>query len=303
MHRPTLFVLAAALATAALLPITEPAQAGRGDSLAGAAKSYRKAFKRDAKEAEKEFADVVGGLTKGLNSGATSAEDAVTRFGNALSFYASKLHTAAADASLGFAGDAVQAMSSDGDPSLPGAAAGDGGSLDSFAESIRGDLAKFRAKAVKRTSKFRKAFDRADDQRGGLRVSFEDWTFTPRPAPDTGGALGLIPEPVRLWGAVAARLQDGRIFVTAFGSAAPERAGTFDVRIVRGTFQVKPIGDYIRDGGMDVNADAWWTHTGAINDPFVGDTVSEGNAQIHFGMDPAGDEPQRLEHAGLLSIP
>ncbi len=304
MPRRTVFVLAAALATATVFNAAPPAEAGRrGDALAGAAKTFRKGFKSDAKIAEATFARVAANLAKGVAAGTTSSESAVKDFGTALAFFASSLHEAAADAAEGFAGEAVTAMSVGGDPSLPGAAAGDGGSLDVFAESIRADLAKFRAKTRKRAAKFQKALAKAGGQRRGLRVTFEDWTFTMRPAPDVGGAAKLIPEPVRLWGALATRLNDGRIIVTAFGSAAPEIDDRFDVRLARG-FDVRALGDFLRSGGMDVDATGWWSFTDVINDPFGGDTVVAGNAQIHFGVDhDERGEPQRLVHGGIISIP
>jgi hypothetical protein len=304
MQRPTVLLVAAALAAVTAFHTTPAAEAGRrGDSLSGAAKAIRKAFKRDAKAADAAFAEVVSGLTKGLSNGSTSAEDAARGFGNALSFYAASVHKAANEASVDFAGEAVLEMSAQGDTTLPGAAAGDGGSFDTFAENMRSDLAKLRKKARKRATKFQNAFAKSDEQRGGMKVVFEDWTFARRPAPDVGGAANTLDEPLRMWGAVATRLTNGEIVVSAFGPAAPDRDNTFDVRLARG-FNVRPLGDYVNDGGMDVNADGWWTFTDVVNNPYGGDTIEAGNAQIHFGVDP--DDTQyssRQEHGGIIAIP
>ena len=304
MSRRTVLLVATALAAVAALHAASPAEAGRrGDSLASAAKSIRKAFKSDVKAAEAEFAGVVSGLTKGLASGATEVDDAVRGFGNALSFYAANVHQAANEAAVDFAGEATFAMSAEGDPSLPGATAGDGGSFDTFAETMRKDMAKARAKAFKHAGQFQKAIAKSDGARGGARVILEDWTFSRQPAPDVDGASDRLPEPLRLWGAVATRLTDGRIVISAFGSADTERDNEFDVRLARG-FNVRPLGSFRTDGGMDVNGNGWWTFTDVVNNPFGGDTIDEGNAVLHFGV--GTDDlvkSERLEHAGVLAIP
>jgi len=304
MFRRILLLAPLALAVVLVLNAPGPARAGRGgDALAGAANTYRKQFKSDAKEAQKTFDGVVAGLTKGLGSGATSAEDAATGFSSALAFYARTLHDAAARAFEGFAGEALLEMTSSGDESLKGAVAGDGGSYDAFAEALRSDLGKLRAKAGKRVAKLQKAMARSDEQRGGMRVVLEDWTFSPRQVPDVGGAGAPYPEPLRLWGATATRLTDGRIIVGVFGSAPRELDELFDVRLQR-NFDIRPMGDFISDGGMDVDTTGWWSFTGIVNDPFGGDTIVPGNAQLSFGMTPNDVlEPTRFEHGTVLSIP
>jgi hypothetical protein len=304
MPRRLLLLVAALLVAAFAVAPPPPAHAGRrGDALASARKEFRKQFKNDAKEAARTFATAVKGITKNLGDDADGAEQAATGFGEALAFYAGQLHAAANDAAEGFAGEAVREMGAEGDPSLSGAVAGDGGSYDGFAEDLRKDLAKIRGKTLKTIARFQKAFDRSEGQRNGLRVTLEGWPFSQRLAPDTTGAPDALPAPVRLWGAVAARLTDGRIVVGVFGSADRSLDEEFDVRLARGV-SVRPIGDFIRDGGMDVDLAGWWSFVDVINNPFTGDTVEEGNAALHFGVDPDDvSEPRRLEHAGILSIP
>jgi len=297
-----------AIALGALaLVATAPAEAGRrGDALSASATSVRKDYVREAKTAESTFNDAVANLQRGLSRGETTAEQAATGFGAALAFYAGRLKVAGDGAADAFASDVAGAMAAAGDNDLAGGVTGDGGSADRFAESIRADLTKLRKKALKRATKFARVLAKDGGARVRMRVSFEAWTFTQRPAADADGTFPVRPEPVRLWGSVTTRLTDGNIIATVFGSAAPQLDNQFDVRlegqIVRG------LGDLLAEGGMDVTNDGTWSFTGKVGNPFIGDGLDVGNRQIHFGVDPedqglGGLQPRRLEHAGLISIP
>jgi len=293
-------------ALALVVTSTPPAEAGRrGDALAASAKSIRKGYKQDTKAAEKTFNTAVANIQKGLSQGPTSAEQAATGFGQALAFYAAELKSIGDGASDAFASEIVNKMGAAGDENLAGGVSGDGGSADKFAESIRTDLSRLRAKARKRALKFAKAMANDGGARVRMRVTFEAWPFSQRPAANASRVFTKRGEPVRLWGTVATRLTDGNVIFTVFGSAAATLDNEFDVRL-EGPL-VRPLGDLLSEGGMDVSNGGTWSWTGTVGNAFV-DGVDPGNRQIHFGMDPedggiGGDQPGRLEHAGLISIP
>jgi hypothetical protein len=302
--------LAIATGFAALLLVATPtptAEAGRrGDALAASAKSVRKDYKQDAKSAESTFNTAVGLLEKGLTRGATTADQAANGFGNALAFYASQLKIAGDTAADAFATDVVGEMADAGDDDLEGGVSGDGGSADKFAESIRSDLSKLRARARKRGLRFANTLAKHGGSRVRMRIAFEAWPFSQRPAATGGGTLAVRPEPPRLWGAVATLLTDGRVIMTVFGSADPTLDENFDVRL-EGTL-VRALGTFVSEHGMDVSTDGTWSFTGEVGNPFTDGGLDQGNRQMHFGLDPVdqelgGRQPTRLEHAGLISIP
>ena len=294
--------LAAALGAAALVIAPTP-RADARDALTSSFKSIRKDYKQDTKDATATFNTAVKNLEKGLSAG--SAENSAAAFGEALAFYTAQLKIAGDAAADAFANDVAAAMLSANDDDLKGGVSGDGGSADKFAEAIRADLQKLRAKARKRSLKFAKAIEKTG-ARVRMRVAFEAWPFQSRPAADGDGAFPVRPEAPALWGAVATRLTDGRVIISAFGSADASLDGQFDVRL-EGTL-VRALGTFLSERGMDVTPDGTWSFTGEVGNPFIGDGLDEGNRQIHFGVDPfdpglGGPQPSRLVHGGLISIP
>ncbi len=286
----------------ALASVAGPAPAvAKGNPLSVARKQTVVDFKQTTKEAEKTFNAAVANLTKGLSKGTTDAEAAATGFGAALGFYASSLVSAADDAATEGADTLSIVMAEAGDDDLDGAQGGDGGQLDGLFADLQKELDRLRKRALKRSRKFTKTFAKKGGSFARMRVVLAAWTLDPRAVPTAGGADLVGERRLQFLGAVASRLNDSRVIVSAFGAADPTHSEQFDVRI-SGPQQLG-IGEFVSDGGMPVGLDGRWLQTVDL-----GTGPAPGNRSVLLGTEPedlglAGLQPTRLVHAGTLSIP
>jgi hypothetical protein len=80
------------------------------------------------------------------------------------------------------------------------------------------------------------------------------------------------------------------------------------VRLAAGT-HVSAVGSYLSAGGMPVSLDGTWSATVKLNDPQQGEAEDAGNRIVEFGVEPfdagppAGRQPGRFVHAGVIGVP
>ncbi len=295
-------ILTLLIATVVLVGPAAPSAVARSDALTGARKTILKDFKRQAKEAEKVLANVAAARASDLRKGDIDAAAAASGFGGAVGFFANTLKRLADEAGDAFLEAADQEFGDSGDPELRGSQAGDGGSYDALADALQSEFDKYRGRSRKRAQRFAAVV--AKD--GGVRVKmhsvFEPWIFERRSIPSIDGARRPGEAAPRLWGLFATTGDDGRTVLTAYGSADPTQDGRFDVRV---EFSIqRPIGDLLSEGGMRVSLNGTWSDTVE----FVVGQSERDNRAVLFGVEPfdgglAGQQPGRLVHAGVISIP
>ena len=301
MLRP---LLAALLAL--LLALPGSAEAARSDPVASAAARARAAFATGLKSAEGVLASATANLQKSLVSGATTSTAAASSYGAALAYFATSVKTLADAASESMAADVSALMAEQSDPTLGGALGGDGGALDAFTDAMQSALDGARRRALGRARRFAKTL-RTAPLPARMDVVLPVWTFETRAAPIPNGPRAASPEPIRLWAAVATRIADGTVVVSASGGAPRSLTGKFDVRLL-GDYIGRPLGPLLSAGGMNVTNDGTWNVTIPLNDPHLGEAVASGNYVIEFGVDPVdagppgGLQPSHHQHAAVIGI-
>jgi hypothetical protein len=298
---------ASCLLVAVVLAFAAPASQAKGASpLASAAAKARSDFAARVRGAEGILAQATGNLQSALAAKTIAPVTAATNFGNAFGFFCATVEKAADEASSSFATAASEVMTAASDPTLKGALAGDGGTLDALSDSIDGDLAAVRRRAIARARKFGKSLA-AGTARTTFDVSLPQWTFERTSAPSSAGPVAPADAPIRLSAALAAKLDSGAVVVSLAGTAPRSQNGRFDARLVAGT-DIRIVGPALSAGGMPVSLDGTWYVTATLNDPGAGQAVAAGNRSVQFGVDPldmgppAGLQPTRHQQGGVIGI-
>lgn len=307
LRRMPLAVPALLALLCACLVSTVPTDAHAQDRLKPAVKTSKKSVRRAVNDAYGILDGAVDGFEKRLRQGTVTDEAAATLFGNALIQYVRTVKETADEASDAFLETAADRIDFTGDDEEPGTQAGDGGSYDALTETLRSEVARARKRAVKRTSRFVKQLAKHGGPRVAMRARFGDWTFDTTGVADGDGVIGTNLERPTLWFALATRLPDGRVVVSAAGGADAALDEQFDLRLASRT-RVLAVGEFVLDGGLEVDAKNTWGVTDVLGDPQGGDGVAEGNRTLTFGREPEDDgvlglQATLFEHAGFVSVP
>jgi hypothetical protein len=302
--RPTAILARALLAFAALTALGAPRASAAQDGIARAAQVRLAKLRSSLRTDRGIYEKTAIRLAADLRGARVGEEDAATGHASALAFLLEKVDRATDEAAGGFLLDVSKEMHA---PVTYGANPGDGGSLDQFTESVRAELSRLRGRVMVRARSFTKSFTHYGRGTTAMNALVPPWTFELPGVPTPGGVVSSLDEPPRLRLMCAARLADGRLLVTAAGTADRNYGGAFDLRL-RSSEQEVVIPPALSAGGIQMNSTGAWTRAVELGDPFHGDVPLQGNRVLHFGIEPfdaglAGIQPARLVHAGVFLIP
>ncbi|MCE9638346.1 MAG: hypothetical protein K8T90_21805 [Planctomycetes bacterium] len=306
LQRPVARLVQFGVVGAALLAVASAAPAAK-DELAVASGRRLATLRASLRADTAIFAGAVRSTLADLRAGRTTDAAAAATYASALTFLIRKADTATDTAAGGFLADVVDALL--GDPA--GVLAGDGRSIDGFVAGVRSELGRARAAAAGKSRLFARSFVRTAGGTSGMTTVLPDWVFDLPGAPTPTGIVAIGDEPVRLRMITAARLPDGRLIVSACGTAGPAFDGAFDLRLRGAAVDVIPSA--LSAGGIPVSSSGngtggTWSVAAELGDPFHGNVPIRGNRVVQFGTEPfdggpAGRQPGRLVFATVLGVP
>lgn len=294
-----------ALCVLVLLLVLPPGRAAAADPYARAANARLTQLRLAIRKDRAIFESALRKLGADVRADRIGAPAAVEAQQGSLAFFLSKVDASLDQVAADFLDDVAKAMSVEIER---GANPGDGGAVDRFTESVRGELTRLRARIQSRSRSFARTFVKFGRGETSMNTVLPSWAFDPPGVPSPGGVIAAEDAPVELRLVTAARLPDGRLLVTAAGNADRSYSGKFDLRI-RSAVKEDLVGPALSQGGMPVGATGHWSVSIELGDPFRGDVPQPGNRVLHFGVEPSADippagvQPQRLLRAGTFLLP